>query len=87
MPGELRNQLLQRALGDIPDLGGAVAIAVRHRCALERAAAELESCDAESPETAAENIRWALRSIDQLIGGVASEDVLDEIFSAFCIGK
>jgi len=84
---ELRQELLQRTLGDIPDLGGAVAIADRHRCALESAASELETCDAESPETAAENIRWALRAIDQMIGEVVTEDVLDEVFSAFCIGK
>jgi tRNA modification GTPase len=84
---ELHQELLRRTLGEIPDLGGAVAIAARHRNALESAASELEGCDAAYPETMAEKLRWALRSIEQLIGEVETEDVLDEVFSAFCIGK
>jgi tRNA modification GTPase len=84
---DFRSELLRRVLGDVPDLGGAVAIAARHRRALEEAAAELESCDLECPETAAENLRWALRALDSLIGEVSTDDVLDEIYSSFCIGK
>jgi tRNA modification GTPase len=84
---DFRDELLRRVLGDVPDLGGAVAIAARHRRALEEAAAELERCDIESPETAAENVRWALRAVDALIGEVSTDDVLDEIYSSFCIGK
>ena len=82
-----RGELLQRVLGGVPDLGGAVAIAARHRRALEEAAAELEACDIECPETAAENVRWALGSVDDLIGEVSTEEVLDEIYGSFCIGK
>ena len=37
--------------------------------------------------TSAESLRWAVRSIDRLIGEVATEDVLDEVFESFCIGK
>jgi tRNA modification GTPase len=84
---KFRCELQRRVLGDVPDLGGAVAIAARHRRALEVAAAELESCHVESPDTAAENVRWALRAVDELIGEVAADDVLDEIYSSFCIGK
>jgi tRNA U34 5-carboxymethylaminomethyl modifying GTPase MnmE/TrmE len=32
-------------------------------------------------------VRWALRAVDELIGEVATDDVLDEIYSSFCIGK
>jgi tRNA modification GTPase len=85
--GELREELLRRVLGGLPDLGGAVAIAARHRRALEGASAELDGCNVDSPETAAETVRWALRAIDNLIGEVASEDVLDEIYGTFCVGK
>ncbi len=84
---ELRRELSARALADIPDLGGAVAIGDRHRRALESAASELAQCDVTRLETSAESLRWAMRSIDRLIGDVASEDVLDEVFSSFCIGK
>jgi tRNA modification GTPase len=83
----LRREIARRARGDLADLGGAVAIAERHRHALEDAAKELESCDLRVPETVAESLRWALRSIDQLIGEVVADDVLDQVFSSFCIGK
>ena len=40
------------------------------------------------PDTAAENVRWALRAVHELIGEVATDDVLDEVYrSSFCIGK
>jgi len=84
---DFRGELLRRVLGDVPDLGGAVAIAARHRRALEEAASELNSCDVECPDTAAENVRWALRAVDALIGEVSNDDVLDEIYRSFCIGK
>jgi tRNA modification GTPase len=83
----LHNDLLRCALEDIPDLGGAVAISARHRHALETACAELEAVDLARPETAAQNLRWALEAIDGLVGRVNDEDVLDEIYSSFCIGK
>jgi tRNA modification GTPase len=82
-----RSELLRRVLGEVPDLGGAVAIAARHRRALEEATAELDGCDVECPDTAAENVRWALRAVDELIGEVSTDDLLDEIYSSFCIGK
>ena len=84
---KFRCELLRRVLGEVPDLGGAVAIAARHRRALEEATAELDGCDVERPDTAAENVRWALRAVDELIGEVSTDDVLDEIYSSFCIGK
>jgi tRNA modification GTPase len=82
-----RRELLGRVLGEVPDLGGAVAIAARHRRALATASVELDGCDVACPETAAENVRWALRAVDELIGTVATDDVLDEVYSTFCIGK
>ena len=84
---EFRRELLRRVLGDVPDLGGAVAIAARHRRELETAFAELDRCDPECPETAAETVRWSLRAVDELIGTVATDDVLDEVYSTFCVGK
>jgi tRNA modification GTPase len=84
---ELRSRLVRVVEGEIPDLGGAVAIAARHREALLAAAAELEGCDPGFPEVAAERARWAIRAVEELIGDVGSEDVLDAIYSRFCIGK
>ncbi len=84
---DLRRELQRFALHDIPDLGGVVAISKRHRRSVEAAATELDACDPSLPETAAESVRWALRAVDELIGEVIDEEVLDAVYSTFCIGK
>ncbi len=84
---ELRSRLVRVVEGEIPDLGGAVAIAARHREALLAAAAELEGCDLGCPEVAAERVKWAVRAVEEMTGDVGPEDVLDVIYSRFCIGK
>ncbi len=67
------------------------AVARRHEALLREAAEQLE---AAAPELALENwelaavrIRAALRSLGMITGETASPDILDEIFSRFCIGK
>jgi tRNA modification GTPase len=83
----VRQQLAAVVTGPLPDLGGEVAIGRRHRAALERAAGELADCEPAVPELAAENVRWAADAIAELIGEVATDQVLDEVFGSFCIGK
>jgi tRNA modification GTPase len=83
----LRGRLVAAVAGEIPDLGGAVAIAARHRGSLEKAAGELEGCEPNDPEIGAERVRRALIAVDELIGEVSSEEVLDAIYDDFCIGK
>lgn len=58
-------------------------VAVSH---LEAALKGLQQRDA-GWELIAEEIRLAIRGLDGIIGRVDVEDVLAEIFSAFCIGK
>ena len=41
----------------------------------------------ENAEVAAEDLHTAIRSLDSLIGRVDVEQVLDEIFASFCLGK
>lgn len=84
---ELRLKLVEAVAGEVPDLGGEVAIGERHRRALTRAAVELEGCDLATPELAAESLRWAAQEVAELVGEVVTEDVLDEVFASFCIGK
>jgi tRNA modification GTPase len=72
---------------ELQDLGGEVAISRRHRHALEAAARELAAVDPAMPELAAEGLRWALDEVRQLTGDVAADEVLDSIFSTFCVGK
>ena len=38
-------------------------------------------------ELAAEELRTAIRALDSLIGRVDVENLLDEIFASFCLGK
>jgi tRNA modification GTPase len=39
------------------------------------------------PELAAEDVRVAARAMERITGAVGAEDVLDRVFSTFCIGK
>jgi len=60
----------------------------RHRTALELALAALQrAAAAQVPELRAEDLRLALRAIGRITGRVDVEDLLDRIFSEFCIGK
>lgn len=62
----------------------------RHRQALEAASAALDDFltgDPTAPELRAEDVRRAAAAIGRITGRVDVEDVLDQIFSRFCIGK
>jgi tRNA modification GTPase len=83
----LRSELRSRVTTEVEDLGDRVAIAARHGRALERADRELAAAEGAQPEVLAEGVRWALREVRELTGEVAPDDVLDEVFRTFCIGK
>ena len=85
--GELRSRLAAVISGDVADLGGEVAIGHRHRLLLQQAADELAACVPAEPELAAEAVASALRGLEGLLGGVATDEVLDQVFGSFCIGK
>lgn len=83
----LRNDLVTTASGTMPKPGSAVlnarqtALLSEAREALTRA----ETC--RDPLLAAEELRRARVSFDALLGHTATEDMLDTLFSRFCIGK
>ena len=61
---------------------------VRHRHALDETRAALtRAAAAPLPELAAEDLRLASRALGRITGQVDVEDLLDVIFSDFCIGK
>lgn len=90
---------LDRLIGRIvAELEGRVASAgvvtrERHRIAIRRAMASMESAlnelgsGAERQELVAAELRLAIGALDQLVGRIDVEDLLDEIFASFCIGK
>jgi len=89
---ELQKEILARITKQNLKPESPVAINTRHRDCLRRA---LESCDrattaqAEgvSPEYAAIHLNEALRAVGEVIGVVDVEQILDSVFSQFCIGK
>ncbi|BDA43876.1 probable tRNA modification GTPase GTPBP3, mitochondrial [Coccomyxa sp. Obi] len=62
---------------------------VRHRQLLEECVAALERYEGtwQELEIAAEELRTACRALGKITGAVDTEDVLDALFSEFCIGK
>ena len=74
------------------DTLGETITSARHKAALEQAVGGLErALKAESEsfpmEIIAFELRWALDRIGEITGETTTEDILDRIFSEFCIGK
>jgi tRNA modification GTPase len=83
---------LEAEAADLMGQGDAVITRERHRKALERADSSLVRARSmlagRGPlELAAEEVRLAARAIGEITGRVDVEDVLDRLFSSFCIGK
>src|SRR5207237_6778113 len=89
---ELQSEILARIRQQNLRPESAVAINTRHRDCLRRA---LESCDRAraamgeglSQEYIAVDMDKCLRSLGEVIGIVDVEQILDSVFSQFCIGK
>lgn len=61
---------------------------IRHRKALQESVEHLSRAgDVQHTELRAEDLRLALRALGRITGRVDVEDLLDKIFSSFCIGK
>lgn len=72
--------------------GDALITRERHRTALERANAALADAAAQlaaagDPVLVSHHLRDAARSLEELIGVVDVESVLERLFSSFCVGK
>jgi tRNA modification GTPase len=90
---ELRATLLERVFAGIRgDEETPVVTRARHVECLVRALDDLASFeDARRqrlpPEIAGTHIQDATLALEDLLGAVSTEDVLDRVFSAFCVGK
>ena len=85
---ELRRDLARAADEMVKASGPPPLTRARHRAHLHEAVIQLRAAQsARLVELRAESLRLALRSLGQLTGEVGTEDILDSIFSRFCIGK
>ncbi len=83
---------ISRVLSDRATSSG-IATRERHRAAMNKAfsalgaaLAVLESGD-DLYDIAAEEMRTAIRALESLVGRIDVENLLDEIFASFCLGK
>ena len=90
---ELRRAIAARVFADriaLADLEPALT-RERHRTALARARESLADALAQlrvgDAVLVAHHLRRATESLDELIGTVDVEEVLDRVFGAFCVGK
>ncbi|MQW89686.1 tRNA uridine-5-carboxymethylaminomethyl(34) synthesis GTPase MnmE [Sinorhizobium saheli] len=90
--GEGMTELLEVLQSQLPDLAGNTSLSMpsrrRHVDCLRQASAALErSLAAEGLEIRAEQLRLASDALGRITGRVDVENLLDVIFSEFCIGK
>ncbi len=84
----LRAALADRARALTQQEGPPPLTRARHRAALAEAVERLRGARAADwPELRAEDLRLALRALGRIAGHVGVEDILDTLFSQFCIGK
>ena len=87
---DLLAAMLRRAADHFERGGGeeAAITRLRHRRALEDCRSALRGAAAAAlPELIAEELRVAVRALGRVTGRVDVEDLLDIVFSEFCIGK
>ena len=92
-------QGISRLIADIENVlknraaSAGIATRYRHKFAMEKGLISLKtaqkmiSTQVETPDIIAEEVHFAIRALDSLLGRINVEDVLDEIFASFCIGK
>jgi tRNA modification GTPase len=93
--GQGLDQLVGRITAVLAEKAASAGVMTRerHRVAMIRAVEAMESArhQVEGVHGAAElvalDLRRAARALDVLVGRVDTEDLLDEIFASFCIGK
>jgi tRNA modification GTPase len=90
---ELKNIIVDSCLSEnYIDAGSAMITNMRHKMALEKALANVRTAknnilNGMSPEFAAFDLREALDNLDEITGKKINDEILDKIFSSFCIGK
>jgi tRNA modification GTPase len=78
----------QSGAGDLPSVVPNLRHKVKIEKALDASRAALEGLDVRRPaELVAVDLKEALDALGEIIGVTTTEDILDQIFNRFCIGK
>lgn len=88
----LEQAIEHRFLAALGESDSPVAVNTRHRHALQEADAALARAEesfamGESPEFTDLPLRDALEALGTITGRIDTEDILDRVFSTFCLGK
>lgn len=87
----LIDQITERLSQRTANIG--IATRERHRMSMQNAVAALDEAKRlvamgeDMTDIAAEEMRTAIRALDALVGRIDVENLLDEIFASFCLGK
>ncbi len=89
---DLKNKIVETVTGGKTEYGEDVVTNVRHIHALERAQSSIDSFLTEvskktPPEFLSVELRDSLDAVGEILGITTPDDILDKIFSSFCIGK
>ena len=89
---ELKDKILEAVLHSEPANGSGIVTNIRHVHALEKALKSINSFIKEidkktPPEFLSVELRESLDAIGEIIGMTTPENILNRIFSNFCIGK
>jgi tRNA modification GTPase len=86
---DLLKEQLKQKVGFVDQTEGLFIARRRHLNALQKAKSWLNAAKLpnQNIELIAENLRLAQNALSEITGAFTTEDLLDEIFSEFCIGK
>lgn len=93
--GQGVSELIDRVSQELSQrtVGAGLITHERHRIAMRQSVTNLEiaqervGAGPDHYDIAAEEIRFAIRSLEAVVGRVDVENLLDEIFASFCLGK
>jgi len=89
---ELRQAIVEVTTSGLVTADLGVAPSLRHKEALERASRQFQAAASSLAknlplEIIAADLQGGLEALGEIVGATANEEVLDRIFSRFCIGK
>jgi tRNA modification GTPase len=90
---QVKRNIRKLAVGHRHEGGDSVLVSrLRHKVLLQQAAEGLHNAlaaidETQSAECVALELRVVLQALGEIVGTVTNEDILDQIFKEFCIGK